>query len=550
MRFTLLIMLLTAGLCAGVYAVEDSVVKVRVDGRMVPVYKGSAAFLVGMADYNADWPALPGVRKEMEQVKAILEKHGFHVEVLINPSKDQLDRELNSFTGRYCSDPASRFLFYFKGHGRAMKTIYGDELAYIVPVNAPDPNNDLARFLSSSVEMEVMDGYARKLGSRHAVFFFDAAFSGPMFSTSLVTPAPLTGRSLQPVRQFITSASGNDPSVKTGLFPGFLEKALTGQGDQNGDGYVTGTELAAYLQMNILTASSHGMHPQYGVSRDASWQTGDFIFVLPGSVKETVVVQPTPPPPATPVKVEEPKKIPEQQKPPAAETTDILAGIKLIRVEGGEFLMGNPRGRGEEVPVHKVKLNDFYIGATEITQKQYEEIMGMNPSKFRGCDDCPVDMVSYNDAVSFTIKLSQKTGKTFRLPTEAEWEYAARGGKHGRNYRYSGSHDPGAVAWYDRNSSRRSHPAGKKAPNELGIYDMSGNILEWCRDWFDGSYYRKSPFDNPSGPSFGEARSVRGGSWKLDSGRLSCYFRYGIRPSARYDDVGFRVVQDVEQNDQ
>ncbi|MDY4585202.1 MAG: SUMF1/EgtB/PvdO family nonheme iron enzyme [Candidatus Onthomorpha sp.] len=200
--------------------------------------------------------------------------------------------------------------------------------------------------------------------------------------------------------------------------------------------------------------------------------------------------------------------------------TFIVNGVefKMIKVEGGTFRMGATSEQSndaydDEKPVHSVTLSDYYIGETEVTQELWEAVMGSNPSEFTGNDQRPVENVSWNDCQEFIKKLNQLTGKEFRLPTEAEWEYAARGGKYSRGYKYSGSNDADKVAWYYGNSGDETHPVKTKKANELGLYDMSGNVWEWCNDWDDDHYYRNSPQTNPTGPSRGEYRVLRGGSW-------------------------------------
>lgn len=185
--------------------------------------------------------------------------------------------------------------------------------------------------------------------------------------------------------------------------------------------------------------------------------------------------------------------------------------FKMIAVKGGTFQMGSDDGYEWEKPVHRVTLSDYYIGETEVTQELWIAVMGSNPSYCTGNMQCPVEMVSWNDCQTFISKLNQLTGETFRLPTEAQWEYAARGGNKSKGYTYSGSNVIDDVAWYDDNSGEMTYPVKTKVPNELGIYDMSGNVWEWCSDWY-GSYSSAAQTD-PTGPATGSHRVMRGGSW-------------------------------------
>ena len=195
---------------------------------------------------------------------------------------------------------------------------------------------------------------------------------------------------------------------------------------------------------------------------------------------------------------------------------------------------------GNEKPVHSVTLSDYYIGETEVTQELWQAVMGSNPSHFTGNNQRPVEKVSYDDCQKFIEKLNSLTGKKFRLPTEAEWEYAARGGKHSKNYvyKYSGSNNVDEVAWYDSNSGKTTHPVKTKKANKLGLYDMSGNVYEWCNDWY-GSYQSYSQ-TNPTGPSTGEGRVLRGGSWIDRYVRVS--YRITYAPDDRYDYGGLRLA--------
>lgn len=229
----------------------------------------------------------------------------------------------------------------------------------------------------------------------------------------------------------------------------------------------------------------------------------------------------------------------------AATLTFTVGGVsfEMIKVEAGSFIMGCTSEQGgecesDESPYHRVTISrDYYIGKFEVTQELYEAVMGTNPSNWKAFDR-PVEMVSWNDAMEFCAELSRMTGRRFTLPTEAEWEYAARGGNKTTNAKYSGSSSINNVAWYNGNSGSQTHPVGRLRPNELGIYDMSGNVCEWCLDWY-GNYGSASQTD-PMGPSSGSYRVLRGGS----RGHIAELCRVSDRdsgtPAGRYG--GFRVV--------
>ncbi len=219
---------------------------------------------------------------------------------------------------------------------------------------------------------------------------------------------------------------------------------------------------------------------------------------------------------------------------------DGSGSIEMVYVEGGTFQMGSNDGEADEKPVHSVTLNTFYIGKYEVTQKQWQDVMGSNPSGFTGCNNCPVENVSWNDIQDFIRRINAKTGSNYRLPTEAEWEYAARGGNKSRGYKYSGSHDIDAVAWNDGNSGSKTHAVGQKQANELGIYDMSGNVWEWCSDRFGG--YSSYSQNNPQGPSSGSYRVYRGGGWGSYAQFCRASLRLSFSPGGRGGNLGFRLV--------
>ena len=213
----------------------------------------------------------------------------------------------------------------------------------------------------------------------------------------------------------------------------------------------------------------------------------------------------------------------------------------MILVEGGTFRMGSNDGDSDEKPVHSVTLSSCYIGQTEVTQALWWAVMG-GKSSYKD-DNMPMENVSWENCQNFINKLNQLTGQKFRLPTEAEWEYAARGGRNSKGYKYSGSNTLGDVAWYDDNSDDNTHPVAMKQANELGLYDMSGNVWEWCQDLYGENYYKNSPNKNPTGPTSGSSRVIRGGCWcnsDRDVLRVSC--RFSTAPSNITSTIGLRLA--------
>jgi formylglycine-generating enzyme required for sulfatase activity len=231
--------------------------------------------------------------------------------------------------------------------------------------------------------------------------------------------------------------------------------------------------------------------------------------------------------------------------------------LEMVFVQGGTFTMGCTSEQGkdcedDEKPAHQVTVSSFYIGKYEVTQRLWKVFMGTTVQQQRDKadtswpiwgegDDYPMYYVSWDEALDFINRLNAATGKKYRLLTEAEWEFAARGGNKSNGFKYSGSNTLDNVAWYDDNSGNNTHPVGSKSPNELGIYDMSGNVWEWCNDWYDANYYRNSIQINPQGPSSGSYRVLRGGSWRSFARNCRSANRDCLSPGFRYD-YGFRLA--------
>jgi sulfatase modifying factor 1 len=255
---------------------------------------------------------------------------------------------------------------------------------------------------------------------------------------------------------------------------------------------------------------------------------------------------PMPTPPTVPLRPASAPQTPAHVTTPSGFTyRDSVTGIEFVLVRGGCFQMGDVFNDGdrEERPVHEVCVDDFYLGKYEVTQGQWKMIKSRNPSSNHDNDMNPVEDVSWNDVQDFIKELNQKTGRYYRLPTEAEWEYAARSGGH--REKWAGTNNENELdsyAWNNNNSNRDTHPVGQKRPNALGLYDMTGNVWEWVGDWYDRSYYSESPRNNPSGPARGGDRVYRGGSYKDRADDLRTMKRENKSNRRSDSSLGFRLA--------
>ena len=302
--------------------------------------------------------------------------------------------------------------------------------------------------------------------------------------------------------------------------------------------------LLFFFCLSVLSGMGQGT-----ITRNKCKTCGKVISQCPHKGKHP---KPAPKPEPKP----KPKPTPKQKSTPrvtASYQNEVLrvgnVSYRMIYVSGGTFTMGATsemegeydwdQPEDEEKPTHQVTLSSYYIGETEVTQALWKAVMGRNPSRFKG-DDLPVGNVSWDDCQTFISKLNALTGKRFRLPTEAEWEFAARGGNQSRHTQYSGSSRIDDVAWYWSNCGEKTHPVKTKQPNELGIYDMSGNVDEWCQDRY-GSYgsYAQT---NPTGASSGSKRVLRGGGWLSEASWCRPSHRCYCTPEHSNSDLGLRLV--------
>lgn len=218
----------------------------------------------------------------------------------------------------------------------------------------------------------------------------------------------------------------------------------------------------------------------------------------------------------------------------------------LVKINGGSFVMGNNSGKNDETPEHRVTLSSFLIGRFEVTQEEWTSLMGYNPSQFSNCPQCPVENVTWTDVIRFIDTLNLLTGENFRLPTEAEWEFAARGANNGGSPNgFSNSRTPDKTGWVFKNSGKKTHEVGSLIANEAGIWDMTGNVAEWCSDWYGAGYYRAAPSANPTGPENGSEKVLRGGSWNEDESNCRNSVRAKQSVDHKDSSIGFRIAKDL-----
>ena len=548
-------------------------------------YKGSYALLIGQSDYTNGWSDLLSIPSELKAVKEVLIKQGFTVEMSSNLKSGQLYARFKKFIADYGFKPNNRLLFFYSGHGYSRKN---GQKGYLVPTDAANPNIDEPAFLRKALNMDYLVTLAREIEAKHALFLFDSCFSGTVFQAKALPKVPrqLTQATKLPVRQFITAGSADETVPASSTFtPAFVDALKYGWGDLTHDGYVTGQELGLYLQSEVPKHARQT--PQFGKIKDYKLSRGDFVFFVGAKpvVNNQQVVQ---------VKQEnaeiarlkkENAKLKHQvliagttipAQPPVVKPTkptvvivaprskffrdrlkDGSKGPEMVRIPAGSFRMGSNNGDSDEKPVHKVSLSAFSIGKYEVTFAEYDKFAnatGKDKPSDRGWGrgNRPVINVSWHDAVAYAKWLSQQTGHIYRLPTEAEWEYAARAGTSTKYWwGNTASHEymnygtdeccSGLVKGKDR--WEYTAPVGSFAANPFGIYDTAGNVWEWVSDIYSDSYYKTSPPRNPTGPSTGRYRVRRGGAWSYYAQNARSADRFYHSPGSRLFNVGFRLLR-------
>ena len=460
------------------------------------------ALVIGNAEYEGKGNTLRTPVNDANDVAIKLKALGFDVTTVLNASVLEMDDAIDAFGQKAKNYDVA--LFYYSGHGLQSK---GEN--YLVPVDAELTTEASIRARCSSVNylLDLLD----ESGCPMKVVCLDACRNNP-FERS---------------RGFSKGLSGIDASKGTLISFATAKGKTADDGDERNSPYTTAF-LNALDQPNLLILDFFNTisnqverltHEAQIPWTNYSSLKGDFCF------NKQVMTD---------------SKLIEDNSFITIIVNDV--SFEMVLVNSGSFLMGgnNSDANANEKPTHNVTVSAFYIGETEVTQSLWNAVMDNNPSLFKG-ENLPVESVSWNDCQVFIEKLNRITGKQFRLPTEAEWEFAARGGNKGKGTLYSGGKNIEDIAWYSGNSNKKTHPVKTKLPNELGIYDMSGNVWEWCSDWF--GYYNNNSQVNPQGSDMGTYRIVRGGSWfgYPTNCRVSC--RDICNPDNNsYSNGGFRLV--------
>lgn len=321
----------------------------------IKLYEDSYALIIGVSNYTSGWPILPGVKKDIEAVKNLLEKQGFKITLIEDPDSQKLRDGFSDFINNYGLTRNNRLIFYFAGHGHTLKQAYGEEMGYIVPTDAPNPNMDLNGFLKKALDMQQLEVYAKRIQSKHALFLFDSCFSGSIFNMTRAIPEFISYKTEKDVRQFITSGSADEKVPDISLFRDQLISALEGEGDADKDGYITGTELGEFLQKNVVNYSKGNQHPQYGKIRNPNLDKGDFVFEV---IKPNKTENKT----NSLIKAE-PEKL---QTPDSSELEEILKKAekkeKLVETAKAEFEKVKTIDEKESISNEdKIKAWDFYL---------------------------------------------------------------------------------------------------------------------------------------------------------------------------------------------
>ncbi len=481
------------------------------------------ALVIGNKDYAAIG-ALKNPINDANDVSKAFKEIGFEVTTITNTDYKRMIGAFNQFTKNLL--PTDVVVFYYSGHG-----ISYDGKNYLIPTDASimcleeieENAHSLGRLLIAVEAKNVKNTFVFLDACRNLpnIKKCDVSTKDVSLSKGLVRPANNPSGSMIIYATREGDTADDNASDRNGLFTSEFLK------------YITLPNLGL---RQILDRTKRGVETRSNKRQSPARYdelSDDFVFIQ--SVTPTIT-QPT----EITLPVVIPSNVSPVPTPSIVKKADLLPyEPAMVFVKGGTFQMGSNDGESDQKPVHEVTLSDFSIGKYEVTQAEWVAVMGDNPSYFKGCDRCPVEQVSWEDVQLYLARLNKKTGKSYRLPTEAEWEYSARGGHESLGYIYSGSSKAKNVGWIKGYSDSKTYEVGLKDSNELGLYDMSGNVWEWCSDWY--GYYSSYNQANPKGPDRGTDRVMRGGSWFGIPQFSRVAYRSSRTPGIRGRSFGFRV---------
>jgi formylglycine-generating enzyme required for sulfatase activity len=558
---------------------------------IIPIFaENKTALVIGNGNY-AHFSRLANPKKEATDMKNALQRLGFEVIILIDGTENQIADALYEFEMKL-EQRGGLALFHYGGHGVQVK---GSN--YIIPVDANIP--DERRVKANAVDLDEILGVMDVSGSRTNIVILDACRDNPLPGASRSSSRGLARVDNPPPDSIIVYSADAGTTAEDGLFTPTLLKYLETPGMEfsdmlrsvrsdviNGSGGKQRTGEYNQLVSEIYLAGASGtVTKKPGFQMDAAtygsiklslaekgtvYVDGVHMGSIDGGRSATLsdIITGSHQIDIRYGSHSEQRSIQINENKTASATFNYKAPVetpqsndRMVHVQGGTFQMGSIELRDYEKPVHRVTLSDFYISKYEVTQGEYKALMGKSPSNSsKGIgDNYPVNTVSWNEAVEYCNALSRKEGLTpaysgsgnnvscnfnangYRLPTEAEWEYAARGGQNSRNYNFAGSNNLENIAWHEDNSGSKTHPVGQKQANELGLYDMTGNVWEWCWDWYER--YSSGSQSDPEGSSSAAGRIRRGGSWLDSAVNSHLAYRNTSVPSYKHGRVGFRVVR-------
>lgn len=485
------------------------------------------ALVIGNSVYG--FSPLKNPVNDASDVAVTLQKLGFTVVLKKNVNLKDMEESIKDFGNRLKKGGVG--LFYFAGHG-----LQAGGVNYLVPIGAKiDKESDIKY---ETVDAgKILDEMANASNGLNIVIL-DACRDNPFSRQFRSASRGLAILGSAPTGTYISYSTG----------PG--QVALDGDGRNS----PFASALIQYMKEPGLTIEQVFKNVRHKLGKETAgkqvpWELssleGDFSFLegasRAGAVRELADSRGK--------GAQETRQSLQRSSAEPAIVKDETTGMEFLLVNANCYQMGDVLGDGlpSEKPLHEVCIDSFYLGQYEVTQGQWKKVMGKNPSHFQKCGDkCPVENVKLADAQAFIAELNRLSGLTYRLPTEAEWEYVARDG--GKMVKWAGTSSEsklGDFAWYDENSLDRTHPVGLKKANALGFYDMSGNVWEWTSDWYGENYYQKSAKDNPRGPDEGTQRVLRGGCWLDRSEDCRTTIRFHFNPANAFKSVGLRLVRQI-----